>query len=190
MNLPFGSVQWGSDGSGGGAAAPALAFCLGTPRPARSALLPLLLLRCWAPQKLLVRTRSPSPRGSRSSALSLELLGTPRRPRSALSEGRKRPSWSAPGRRGAGGQGRREKGGLVRAPAGRTHTPFSPPGAGQADGAGFPGPGNRASPRALAELEPRVDWWGARGGGGGARGAGAPNSALSRLAAAARCVPL
>lgn len=152
------------DGSGGGAAAPALAFCLGAPRPAQSAPLPLLLLSCWAPQELLVRTRSPSPRGNRSLALSPKLRGAPRRPRSTLSGGRKRPSGSAPERRGAGERGRREKGGLVRAPAGSTHTPFLPPGAGQADAAEFSGPGAWASPPSGAR--------GAGATGGQARGQG------------------
>lgn len=156
------------DGSGGGAAAPALAFCLGAPRPAQSAPLPLLLLSCWAPQELLVRTRSPSPRGNRSLALSPKLRGAPRRPRSTLSGGRKRPSGSAPERRGAGERGRREKGGLVRAPAGSTHTPFLPPGAGQADAAEFSGPGAWASPPLG-----RSRGWGHRWAGGGPGSAGA-----------------
>lgn len=155
------------DGSGGGAAAPALAFCLGAPRPAQSAPLPLLLLSCWAPQQLLVRTRSPSPRGNRSLALSPKLRGAPRRPRSTLSGGRKRPSGSAPERRGAGERGRREKGGLVRAPAGSTHTPFLPPGAGQADAAEFSGPGAWASPPSGARGAGAT---GGQAGGQGRRG--------------------
>lgn len=175
------------DGSGSGAAAPELSFCLGTPRPARSALFLLLLLSCWAPQKLLVRARSPSPQETARSRCpwnsSAPLAVHPVRRR-------KRPSWPAPGRRGAGGQGRQEKGGLVRAPAGRTHTPFSSPGAGQADAAEFPGTGTRAIPQVLAGQGPRMDRWGARGDGGGAQGAGALNSALSRLALAVLCVPL
>lgn len=96
------------------------------------------LLSSWAPQELLVRTRSPSPRGNLWLALSPKLRGAPSPPAVHPVGGRQRPGGSAPGRRGACGQGRREEGGLVRAPAGRTHTPFSPPGAGRVDAAEFP----------------------------------------------------
>lgn len=175
------------DGSGGGAAAPALAFCLGAPRPAHSALLPLLC--AWAPRELLVRTRSPSPRRSGSLALSPKLPGSPRRSPSTLSGGRKR----------AGGVGARvERSRRVEPAGGRragprprralTH-PLLAAGGWAGRRGRVPGDGDLSDPRAVAG--PRVGPLGARGGGGVARGAGAPNSALSRsAAAAARCVPL
>lgn len=182
-------------GSGGGAAAPALAFCLGAPRPARSALLlPLLLLSCWAPRELLVRTRSPSRGGNRSLALSPKLRGAPRRPRSTLSGGRKRPSGSAPEPRGAGERGRREKGGLVRAPAGSTHTPFLLPGAGQADAAEFSGTGAWASTPAPGARGAGASTGGQAGGQGRRgrrpRGGGAPLCPLALGGDGAVCTPL
>lgn len=172
------------DGSGGGAAAPALAFCLGAPRPARPS--PLLLLSPWAPQELLVRAGSSSPRGSRSPALSPELLGAPRRPPSALSGGRKRLGGSAPGRREPAGRAGGRKAGWSAPPPG-AHTPpscrWGPSWPTRPSSRG-PRPGRPPGARGAGVAGGLP---GARGGGGVARGAGAP-TLPSRARRRRRCV--
>lgn len=188
MNLPFGSVQWGS--AMGAAAARRLR---------RSPFVWGLLARRGSrsfPSQLL---------GSSGTVSSDPLVEPPRKPLArALPETPRRPS--QPAVHPVGGQaaarwvGLRVEGSRRAGPAGgrragprprRAYThPLLAAGGRAGQRGRVPGDWDRGDPRALAGRGSRVSRLGARGGGGVARGAGAPNSALSRSAAAALCVPL
>ena len=148
------------------------------------------LLSSLAPRELLVRTRSPSPRGNGSLALSPKLLGAPGRSPSTLSRGRKRAGGSAPGRRGAGGQSRREEGGLVRAPAGRTHTPFCRRGPGGPTRPGSRGRGSERPPGARGAGAAGEPAGGEGRRGRRPRGGGAQLCPLALGGGGAVCTPL
>ena len=189
MNLRFGSVHWGSEM--GAAAARRIrrspfVWGLLARRGPRS----FPLLSSLAPRELLVRTRSPSPRGNGSLALSPKLLGAPGRSPSTLSRGRKRAGGSAPGRRGAGGQSRREEGGLVRAPAGRTHTPFCRRGPGGPTRPGSRGRGSERPPGARGAGAAGEPAGGEGRRGRRPRGGGAQLCPLALGGGGAVCTPL
>lgn len=176
MNLRFGSVQWGERWERRRRGVPSVAFCLGAPRPARSAL-------CRLPSPLRGSAGTVSsdplaePPGSRSLALSPKLLCVRRLPAVLLSKGGSRP------RVRARAEGSRRAGPRPR----RAHTHPLLAAGGRAGGSDrFLGP----------RLRGPLGRWRARGParGEGRRGAapegrGAPPSALSR-AAVALCVPL